>query len=260
MVKISMKISKIALIASESKGAKSAMKELKKLYKTVQPEKADAIVALGGDGLILHTLETYGRKNIPIYGMNKGTVGFLMNNYSKENLIKNINNAETTKISPLIMEAIDINGKKYKGIAINEVSLLRQSKMTAKIAINVNNKKRLEELVCDVVMIATPAGSTAYNLSANGPIIPLNSNLLSLTSICAFRPRRWRGALLPKSSSVDFIVHDPKNRGVSATAGNLEIRNVSKVNIKIAPKLSFKLLFNPDNKLEEKFIKEQFSN
>ena len=150
--------------------------------------------------------------------------------------------------------------KKYKGIAINEVSLLRQSRMTAKVMINVNNKKRLNELVCDGVMVATPAGSTAYNLSANGPILPINSKLLSLTSICAFRPRRWRGALLPKTSKVDFTVKEPKIRGVSATAGNLEVRNVKSVNIKLSTKLSFKLLFDTESSLEEKFINEQFSS
>ena len=192
--------------------------------------------------------------------MNRGTIGFLMNTYSKQNLIERINNAVLTKISPLVMEAIDIDGKKYKGIAINEVSLLRQSRMTAKVMINVNNKKRLNELVCDGVMVATPAGSTAYNLSANGPILPINSKLLSLTSICAFRPRRWRGALLPKTSTVDFTVKEPKIRGVSATAGNLEVRNVKSVNIKLSTKLSFKLLFDTESSLEEKFINEQFSS
>ena len=200
------------------------------------------------------------KKNFPIYGMNRGTIGFLMNTYSKQNLIERINNAVLTKISPLVMEAIDIDGKKYKGIAINEVSLLRQSRMTAKVMINVNNKKRLNELVCDGVMVATPAGSTAYNLSANGPILPINSKLLSLTSICAFRPRRWRGALLPKTSTVDFTVKEPKIRGVSATAGNLEVRNVKSVNIKLSTKLSFKLLFDTESSLEEKFINEQFSS
>lgn len=192
--------------------------------------------------------------------MNRGTIGFLMNTYSKQNLIERINNAVLTKISPLVMEAIDIDEKKYKGIAINEVSLLRQSRMTAKVMINVNNKKRLNELVCDGVMVATPAGSTAYNLSANGPILPINSKLLSLTSICAFRPRRWRGALLPKTSTVDFTVKEPKIRGVSATAGNLEVRNVKSVNIKLSTKLSFKLLFDTESSLEEKFINEQFSS
>ena len=192
--------------------------------------------------------------------MNRGTIGFLMNTYSKQNLIERINNAVLTKISPLVMEAIDIDEKKYKGIAINEVSLLRQSRMTAKVIINVNNKKRLNELVCDGVMVATPAGSTAYNLSANGPILPINSKLLSLTSICAFRPRRWRGALLPKTSTVDFTIKEPKIRGVSATAGNLEVRNVKSVNIKLSTKLSFKLLFDTESSLEEKFINEQFSS
>ena len=254
-----MKFKNISFIASNSKDAQKALKELKKLYKNTKPEEADVIVPLGGDGLILHVLETYGTQNIPIFGMNRGTVGFLMNKYSKNNLLNRLNKAEITKISPLTMEATNIKGTKYKGIAINEVSLLRQSRLTAKISINVNKKLRLKELVCDGVMVATPAGSTAYNLSANGPIIPLNSNLLSLTSICAFRPRRWRGALLPKNSSVDFVVKDSKNRGVSATAGNLEVRNVSKVNIKISKKLTFKLLFDADSKLEDKFINEQFS-
>ena len=254
-----MKYKNISFIASKSKDAQKALNELSKQFKGVQPDNADVIVALGGDGLILHTLETYGKKNIPIYGMNRGTVGFLMNKYSKIDLLNKINNAEITKISPLKMEAKDISGKIYKGLAINEVSLLRQSKMTAKITINVNKKERLSELVCDGVMVATPAGSTAYNLSANGPIIPLSSNLLSLTSICAFRPRRWRGALLPQNSDVEFIVKDPKIRGVSATAGNLEVRNVSKVLISISKKLSFQLLFDPDSRLEDKFINEQFA-
>ena len=254
-----MKYKNISFIASKSKDAQKALNELSKQFKGVKPDNADVIVALGGDGLILHTLETYGKKNIPIYGMNRGTVGFLMNKYSKIDLLNKINNAEITKISPLKMEAKDISGKIYKGLAINEVSLLRQSKMTAKITINVNKKERLSELVCDGVMVATPAGSTAYNLSANGPIIPLSSNLLSLTSICAFRPRRWRGALLPQNSDVEFIVKDPKIRGVSATAGNLEVRNVSKVLISISTKLSFQLLFDPDSRLEDKFINEQFA-
>tara|TARA_B100000686_G_scaffold113987_1_gene121543 strand:- start:12594 stop:13361 length:768 start_codon:yes stop_codon:yes gene_type:complete len=254
-----MKFKNVSFIASNSKDAQKALKELNKLYKNIKPEEADVIVPLGGDGLILHVLETYGTHNIPIYGMNRGTVGFLMNKYSKTDLLNRLNKAVITKISPLVMEATNIEDEKYKGIAINEISLLRQSRLTAKISINVNKKLRLKELVCDGVMVATPAGSTAYNLSANGPIIPLNSNLLSLTSICAFRPRRWRGALLPKNSSVDFIIKDSKNRGVSATAGNLEVRNVSKVSIKISKKLSFKLLFDSDSKLEDKFINEQFS-
>jgi len=255
-----MKFNKIAFIASNSKEAQKALKELSKKYNNINVDQADIIVALGGDGLLLNVIETYGVKKIPIYGMNRGTIGFLMNTYSKKNLIERINNAVLTKISPLEMEALDINEKKYKGIAINEVSLLRQSRMTAKVIINVNNKKRLNELVCDGVMLATPAGSTAYNLSANGPILPINSKLLSLTSICAFRPRRWRGALLPKTSSVNLIVKEPKTRGVSATAGNLEVRNVKSVNIKLSTKLSFKLLFDTESSLEEKFINEQFSS
>ena len=255
-----MKFNKIAFIASKAKDAQKALKELSQIYKNTKVDDADAIVALGGDGLLLNVIETYGIKNIPIYGMNRGTIGFLMNIYSKDNLLERINNAIVTKVSPLEMEAYDINNKKYKGIAINEVSLLRQSRMTAKVAINVNNKKRLNELVCDGVMVATPAGSTAYNLSANGPILPINSKLLSLTSICAFRPRRWSGALLPKTSIVQFNIKEPETRGVSATAGNLEVRNVKTVNIKLSKKLSFKLLFDTESSLEEKFINEQFSS
>ena len=167
-----MKFNKIAFIASDAHDADVAVKELSKKYKNTKVEDADVIVALGGDGLLLHVIETYGINNIPIYGMNRGTIGFLMNLYSKENLLERINSAIITKVSPLEMEAYDISNKKFKGIAINEVSLLRQSRMTAKVSINVNNKKRLNELVCDGVMLATPAGSTAYNLSANGPILP----------------------------------------------------------------------------------------
>lgn len=255
-----MKFNKIAFIASDAHDAQNALKELSKKYKNTKVEDADVIVALGGDGLLLHVIETYGINNIPIYGMNRGTIGFLMNLYSKENLLERINSAIITKVSPLEMEAYDISNKKFKGIAINEVSLLRQSRMTAKVSINVNNKKRLNELVCDGVMLATPAGSTAYNLSANGPILPINSELLSLTSICAFRPRRWSGALLPKNSVVEFNINEPETRGVSATAGNLEVRNVKKVNIKLSTKLSFKLLFDNESSLEEKFINEQFSS
>ena len=255
-----MKSKNIGFIASSSSEAQSSLIELSKLYKNVKPENADIIVALGGDGLLLHALETYGRKGTPVYGMNKGTVGFLLNNFSKENLFEKINNAELTKINPLIMKATDIHNAEHKGLAINEVSLLRQSRMTAKIAININGKNRLKELICDGVLVATPAGSTAYNLSAHGPILPLNSELLSLTSICAFRPRRWRGALLPKQSEVEFIINEPQLRGVSASAGNKEVRDVKKVNITLSTDISFNILFDPENNLEERFLIEQFSS
>ena len=228
-----MKSKNIGFIASSTNEAQEALSELKKIYRNIKPSKADVIVALGGDGLLLHALETYGKDGIPVYGMNKGTVGFLLNNYSKLDLFERIEKAEVTEVNPLIMEAIDIKNKSYKGLAINEVSLLRQSRMTAKISININDKNRLTELICDGVLVATPAGSTAYNLSAHGPILPLNSELLSLTSICAFRPRRWRGALLSKNSKVELVVNEPKIRGVSASAGNLEVRDVKKVNLEL---------------------------
>ena len=253
-----MKSKNIGFIASSTNEAQEALSELKKMYRNIEPSKADVIVALGGDGLLLHALETFGKDGIPVYGMNKGTVGFLLNNYSKLDLFERIEKAEVTEVNPLIMEAIDIKNKSYKGLAINEVSLLRQSRMTAKISININEKNRLTELICDGVLVATPAGSTAYNLSAHGPILPLNSELLSLTSICAFRPRRWRGALLSKNSKVEFLVNEPKIRGVSASAGNLEVRDVKKVNITISNTLCFKILFDPENNLEERFLTEQF--
>ena len=253
-----MKSKNIGFIASSTNEAQEALSELKKIYRNIKPSKADVIVALGGDGLLLHALETYGKDGIPVYGMNKGTVGFLLNNYSKLDLFERIEKAEVTEVNPLIMEAIDIKNKSYKGLAINEVSLLRQSRMTAKISININEKNRLTELICDGILVATPAGSTAYNLSAHRPILPLNSELLSLTSICAFRPRRWRGALLSKNSKVELVVNEPKIRGVSASAGNLEVRDVKKVNITISNTLCFKILFDPENNLEERFLTEQF--
>ena len=253
-----MKSKNIGFIASSTNEAQEALSELKKIYRNIKPSKADVIVALGGDGLLLHALETYGKDGIPVYGMNKGTVGFLLNNYSKLDLFERIEKAEVTEVNPLIMEAIDIKNKSYKCLAINEVSLLRQSRMTAKISININEKNRLTELICDGILVATPAGSTAYNLSAHGPILPLNSELLSLTSICAFRPRRWRGALLSKNSKVELVVNEPKIRGVSASAGNLEVRDVKKVNITISNTLCFKILFDPENNLEERFLTEQF--
>lgn len=255
-----MKSNKIGFIASSTNDAQKALLELSKTYENVNPSKADIIVALGGDGLLLHALETFGKNGVPVYGMNKGTVGFLMNNYTKDNLLQKIEKAEITTVNPLIMEAIDINNNSHKGYAINEVSLLRQSRMTAKISININGKNRLPELVCDGILVATPAGSTAYNLSAHGPILPLNSELLSLTSICAFRPRRWGGALLPKTSNVELIVNEPKVRGVSASAGNIEIRDVKKVNITLSNELNFNILFDPENSLEERFLIEQFSS
>ena len=255
-----MKSNKIGFIASSTKEAQEALLVLSKKYDNFSPDKADLIVALGGDGLLLQALESFGKNGVPVYGMNSGTVGFLMNHYSTENLIQRLEKAEITTINPLIMKAIDIKDNAHKGYAINEVSLLRQSRMTAKISIDIDGKNRLPELICDGVLLATPAGSTAYNLSAHGPILPLNSELLSLTSICAFRPRRWRGALLSKTSSVDLIIKKPELRGVSASAGNKEVRDVKSVNITLSKDLNFKILFDPENNLEERFLIEQFSS
>lgn len=253
-----MKKLSIAFIASETKDAQKALKALKTKYQNVSPKDAKILVVLGGDGMMLKTLTSNIAKGKLIYGMNKGTVGFLLNAYSETELNKRIENAIETKIYPLKMIATDIHKKKYTGIAINEVSLLRQTKMTAKIKILLDKKIRIPSLVCDGVLLATPAGSTAYNLSARGPILPLDTSLLALTPICAFRPRRWPGALISDRSEVCFEVINPDIRPVSAVAGELEVRNVHFLTIKTQKTINFKLLFDPERNLKDRILNEQF--
>jgi NAD+ kinase len=245
-------------IASAGREAQEAYKTLTSLYGQSDITAASAIVAIGGDGTLLNALRKSENLNIPIYGINKGSVGFLMNTAHLENLPDRIAQAEAVSVFPLAMKATDTAGKTVNSIAFNEVSLLRQVRQAAKISISIDNIIRMEELICDGILVATPAGSTAYNLSAHGPIIPLKSDILALTPISAFRPRRWRGALLPASAHIRFDIIDPENRPVSATADEVEIRNVVSVEISQSP-ITKTLLFDKGHSLEERILKEQFA-
>jgi NAD+ kinase len=249
---------KLAFFASENAEAQQAKIKLESLYTSNQPEDADIIVVLGGDGFMLKALHRFQALEKPVYGMNFGSIGFLMNPYLEDNLPERLNLANETVLHPLKMETIDCYGKKSEALAINEVSLLRQTAQAAKIAIYVDNILRLEQLICDGILIATPAGSTAYNLSAHGPIIPINANLLALTPISAFRPRRWRGALLPDNAHVTIKILEADKRPVSASADDGEVRNVSQVDVHQDLTRLYCLLFDPDHNLEERILGEQF--
>ena len=190
--------------------------------------------------------------------MNRGTIGFLMNNYQPDDLIHRISISKETRLNPVQMKVTDINNKTYNALSLNEVSLLRQNRFAANVRVKIDNKMKINKLICDGILVSTPAGSTAYNLSAHGPILPLNSTLLALTPICPFRPRRWKGALLPEKSKIALEIIDPKKRPVSATAGQVEVRNVKKVEISYNFKKTLKLLFDKDQNLEEKILNEQF--
>ncbi len=254
-----MKYERIAFVAAPTPEAAEARVRLARLYGNVGVDEADVIVALGGDGMMLHTLHDLMGRDVPIYGMNRGSVGFLMNEYAEETLPDRLGRAELISLHPLTMDATDVDGKVHSHLAINEVSLLRETRQAAKIRIIVDGVARLEEMMCDGVMVATPAGSTAYNLSASGPIIPLGVELLALTPISAFRPRRWRGALLPAKAKITFEVLDAGDRKVSATADFHEVRNVARVDIMQAANHTPRLLFDPEHNLEERVLREQFS-
>ncbi len=253
-----MSAKRIAFVAASSASAQSARKRLTARYDHVPPEQADVIVALGGDGHMLETLHAYLDRDIPIYGMNRGTVGFLMNEYRLPNLLKRVEAAETVELRPLEMTVHTVDGAAHRSLAINEISLLRQTRQAAKIRIKIDGKVRLTELICDGVLVATPAGSTAYNLSAHGPIIPLGANLLALTPISAFRPRRWRGALLPASVTITLEILEPRKRPVSAVGDYTEVRDVKRVQVRAARDTSFTLLFDPEHNLEDRILNEQF--
>lgn len=250
---------KLAFTGSDRPRAKKAIAHLRRLYGTHRPQDADVMIVVGGDGAMLHALHEYIKLDIPFYGMNLGTLGFLLNDYKPKALPARIKKANRFAIRPLRMTAKNRNGKKFEALAFNEVSLLRQTHNSASIKITINGKERLAELVCDGVLLSTPMGSTAYNSSAGGSIIPLNANVLPLTPISAFRPRRWRGALLTMNTKVKFEVLRAKDRPVSATADSKEVRDVVQVDIQQARDISGTLLFDPDNHLGERILKEQFS-
>jgi NAD+ kinase len=252
------RFNKIAFVASETKEAERALKKLVKLYGDTPPGKADAIVALGGDGLMLQTMHRHLNSRIPIYGMNRGSVGFLLNDYRENGLKERLAKAEISVIHPLRMTAYDKNGTEYEALAINEVSLFRQIYQAAKLRIAVDGKVRMDELICDGVLISTPAGSTAYNLSAHGPILPINAPLLALTPISPFRPRRWRGALLPNNAQVTIEVREPDKRPVSAVADHIEFRHVVLVEVKEESGVDIFMMFDPGHTLAERILAEQF--
>jgi len=254
-------LKKYAFLASEKPEAKQALSVLTRLYGNHDAGDADIIVPLGGDGFMLQTLRRHMpllKRGLPIYGMNRGTLGFLMNKYNIENLAERIEAAETTTIHPLQMQA-EGRGGTYSELAFNEVSLYRQTRQAAHIAINVDGKTRLEKLVADGILLATPVGSTAYNLSAHGPVLPIGTDILALTPISAFRPRRWRGALLKAHAKVEFEVLDPKRRPVSATADSQEIRDIRRVTVSQDMNTALTLLFDAQQGLDEKILQEQFA-
>jgi NAD+ kinase len=252
------RLEKIAFVASDTPEALAARRDLAARYGDVPPRDADIIVALGGDGLMLQTMHRYLNNRIPIYGMNRGSVGFLLNDYHEDNLIERLQHAETTIIHPLRMTAHDRTPTKHEALAINEVSLFRQIYQAAKLRISVDGKVRLDELICDGVLVSTPAGSTAYNLSAHGPILPIEAPLFVLTPISPFRPRRWRGAILPNTARVLIEVLEPEKRPVSTVADNTEFRDVVAVEVKEESDIDIVMMFDPGHSLAERILSEQF--
>ncbi len=249
----------VAFVAAQTDIAIAARHRLVAIYGDTMPETADIIVALGGDGLMLECLHRVLGTNKPVFGMNCGSVGFMMNEFSEANLWDRLARAQASILHPLRMHAVTATGAVEEALALNEVSLLRQLRQAAKIRITVDHRERLSELVCDGVLICTPAGSTAYNLSAHGPIIPLSANLLPLTPISAFRPRRWRGALLPSTVEVQFEILEADKRPVAAVADFTEVRNVVSVAVSEDRGISVTVLFDPDRALSERIITEQFT-
>ena len=254
-----MRYRRMAAVASTDDDAKTALAQLRARYPLADPDAAEVIVALGGDGFMLETQHRFLSRNKPIYGMSRGTVGFLMNEFSLENLPERLEQAHATVLHPLSMRAVTVLGEVREALAINEVSMLRETRQAAKIEISVDGVVRVPELICDGVLVATPAGSTAYNLSAHGPIIPLGANILALTPISAFRPRRWRGALLLHEATVRLDVIEHAKRPVSAVADYTEVRDVASVEVAVDHATAIHLLFDPEHNLTERILTEQFT-
>ena len=248
----------LCVLASDTPEACAARDELVARYGHVAADEADVIVALGGDGFMLQTLHATQALGKPVYGMNRGTVGFLMNGWAPRGLTARLARAEQAVLNPLRMRAVTVAGEVHEALAINEVSLLREGPQAARLRISVDGKLRMEELVCDGALLCTPAGSTAYNYSAHGPILPIGADVLALTAMAAFRPRRWRGALLPKSAVVRFEVLDPGKRPVMADADSRSVSHVAEVEVRSEPAVSHRLLFDPGHGLEERLLREQF--
>jgi NAD+ kinase len=252
------RFNRVAFVASPTPEAQDAMASLSNRYPCVEPDEADVIVALGGDGLMLQTLHRFMGVAKPIYGMNRGSVGFLMNDFREDELLDRLENAHRSVVHPLLMVVWDLEGVAHTARAINEVSMLRQTYQAAKLCIRIDGKVRLSELIADGVLIATPAGSTAYNLSVDGPILPLNAPLLALTPISAFRPRRWRGALLPDHAKIQIKVLEAERRPVSAVADHTEFRAVSQVDVSMDRGIDLVMLHDPGHSLDERILREQF--
>ncbi len=253
-----MAFEKIAFISASSTLAENAHKRLEKRYGRVAPDDAEVVVVLGGDGTMLETMHGWFDRNIPIYGMNRGTVGFLMNEFIEAGLIERLAAAHEVRLHPLRMEATTVAGQTETAYCFNEVALLRETRQAANLKIGIDGKVRMPELVCDGLVVATPAGSTAYNLSAHGPIIPIGADLLALTPISAFRPRRWRGALLPATAEITIEILDPDKRPVSTVADYTEVRDIRLVSIRQENDVSLRMLFDPEHNLEERILNEQF--
>ncbi len=251
---------RIAVVAAETEAAQVALGELCKLYHCVDPERAEIIVPLGGDGFMLETLHRFLSKGVPIYGMHRGSIGFLMNAYRPDGLYERLAAAQPVVLHPLEMTARDEHGGRHRALAFNEVSLLRETRQAAKLRVSVDGVVRIEELMADGILVATPVGSTAYNLSAHGPIIPLGAGVLALTPISAFRPRRWRGALLPHEARLRIEALETDKRPVSAVADFTEVRDVAAVEVNENRDVAMTLLFDHDSNLEERVLKEQFAS
>jgi NAD+ kinase len=249
---------RIAFVAGTTPEAREAYERLQGRYGNAEPKDADVIVALGGDGLMLQTLHKFMDSGKPIYGMHRGTIGFLMNEFSLDRLAERLEAAQITVIHPLVMRARDAAGRVHEHRAINEVSLFRQGAQTAVLRILIDGQERLAELFADGVLVSTPAGSTAYNLSVQGPIIPINAPLLALTAISPFRPRRWRGALLPDKAKITIEVRDAEKRPVAAVADSDEVRSVRRVDVEMNHAVSIDLLFDPGHSLDDRILREQF--